>query len=1847
MKANTVFRHLFNRSAISRARKRRCRQRRRQLWAEPLEDRRLLAGILSIAPDSATQGVEDLLVTLTLESNATPPPPPSFVAPTSATIGTIEGSALTRDAQEITATFDIPADAAAGAQDVAVYFPTPFGTITYTLPDGFSVLDNGLPIVTIAATDASAAEADLDTGSFTITRTGSTDGDLTVPLSLGGSATEGDDFLPMARSAVIPDGRSSISVTLTPVDDDLDESTETVTLTISADAAYTIGTASAVTVRIADDDGAVSDVTYAVVDTNQTKFFNNASEIAAPAEGDAFYGQDASFTGNSPSYTLSPDGQTVDDNVTGLTWTQSADWDNDGNIDAADKFSFTEFLAYPNALNAQNYGGYSDWRAPTIKELYSLMDFSGRDVSGYWGTDTSGLTPFIDTDYFDFGYGDTTAGERIIDAQFWSSTEYLGTTMGGNATTFGLNLADGRIKGYPQVHKNEYAYFVRGNADYGLNDLTDNGDGTITDAATGLMWAQNDSGTGMDWEAGLDWAQQMNDQNYLGYNDWRLPDAKELQSIVDYGRSPSATNSAAIDPVFNITSITAEDGGTDWPFFWSSTTHESDMAFNSGKWGVYVCFGEALGYWFGSWQDVHGAGAQRSDPKYDDGTNYSTGHGPQGDAVRIDNFVRLVRDADTTPTLAPEIQVLDVTTNVPDGMGSVAFGSTTVGAPIDKTFTITNVGTNELTLTPPITAPAGFRVTSGFGTNRLVAGESTTFTIQLDATTAGTYNGTLSFANNDSDENPFDFAISGTVTDTTGGGMNIEQTLSDEAQRNTIAFDGLAFLTGSLGADSFLPPGKVADFWGFQYLRDNDPSQMGHNTDFLTKAANNVLYVLTDNQIAELVTLAESQVDDINQYGYDRFVLMDAFRRLLEGDVPQGSTGLDLDAVKEYSAQLYRLDGEISLQRAQIMGGILSSLTDTQRAHLDSMVGHGMTSWPDVGNQLDPREYTHDVLVAVMTYAGDMFSWYAGSVDADVYFCPERQGTYFGSFYLKDAPAMGNPNYTIDSNLTAESGAAFLAALNANQTQTVTGLVDIQRDDLYAIVDTREQVATELRRFIAGETADEATVLALMENYGELDGEIVYNYATAFVDVGQSLSIGQEASLAALRAELGVSQPTGAYLYSEPIDMPVIPDSDFLFVSSVQNTPPTADAGGPYSGTEGGTISLSGLASTDDDGTITLYEWDLDNDGEFDDATGVAADLQATAVGTFTVGLRVTDDDGATDTDTATINIGQVSEAFEGYTLYSPMGSPDTYLIDNDGAVVHSWASDHASGTSVYLLEDGTLMNTAQPQGLNQWFNAGGATGRVEQWSWDGELLWEFEYSDGYHRLHHDIEILPNGNVLMIAWEWVDEADVIAAGRDPNLLSAGELWPDHVIEVEPTGNSGGNIVWEWHAWDHLVQDYDPTQANYGVVADHPELIDVNYVSGRESADWNHTNSIDYNADLDQIVLSVRSFNEIWVIDHSTTTEEAAGHTGGDSGMGGDLLYRWGNPQAYDAGSADDQVLFGQHDAEWIGDGIPGEGNILVFNNGDRLAGQAYSSVDEIATPMEADGSYTLVSGQPYGPDDLAWSYTADPATDFFADHISGSQRLANGNTLITDGPGGRLFEVTIGGEVVWEYEVGSQVFRADRYAPEYAGFDGTPLDDDPVNQTPVADAGGPYRGDVGTSIELDGSGSNDSDGSISLYEWDLDNDGQYDDATGATASFNAAAEGTFTVGLQVTDNEGAVDTDTATVTVSDGTVIVDVTYAIVDTGQMNSYDDVGNVIDPSPGDAFYGQDGGHIGNQPSYTTSADGLTVDDNVTGLTWTQSPDWDGDGDIDANDKFTWGDALVYVDGSVWDSGNQAASW
>ena len=373
------------------------------------------------------------------------------------------------------------------------------------------------------------------------------------------------------------------------------------------------------------------------------------------------------------------------------------------------------------------------------------------------------------------------------------------------------------------------------------------------------------------------------------------------------------------------------------------------------------------------------------------------------------------------------------------------------------------------------------------------------------------------------------------------------------------------------------------------------------------------------------------------------------------------------------------------------------------------------------------------------------------------------------------------------------------------------------------------------------------------------------------------------------------------------------------------------------------------------------------------------------------------------------------AKAFNGYTLFAPVFSTVTYLIDIDGKLVHTWNSTYSPGQSVYLIEGGTLVRSTHISNAQ-----GPAGGGVQKIAWDGTMLWDFKYLPDNVIPHHDIRPMPNGNVLLICWDIKSREESVAAGRNPALISEGKVWSEKIVEIKPDGKTGGTVVWEWKLWDHLIQSQDATKANFGVIAEHPELMDINFGMGGK-ADWIHVNSIDYNPKLDQIVLSCHEQSELWVIDHSTTTAEAATHSGGKAGKGGDLIYRWGNPKGYGAGTAADQKLFAPHNIHWIDPGLPGEGNILVFNNGNARTGGNYSSADEITPPVDAQGRYTLTKGAAYGPAAQTWIYKAKTPADFFADKTSSAQRLPNGNTLICHGPLGTFFEVTKEGDMVWEY----------------------------------------------------------------------------------------------------------------------------------------------------------------------------------------------------------------------------------
>ena len=426
-------------------------------------------------------------------------------------------------------------------------------------------------------------------------------------------------------------------------------------------------------------------------------------------------------------------------------------------------------------------------------------------------------------------------------------------------------------------------------------------------------------------------------------------------------------------------------------------------------------------------------------------------------------------------------------------------------------------------------------------------------------------------------------------------------------------------------------------------------------------------------------------------------------------------------------------------------------------------------------------------------------------------------------------------------------------------------------------------------------------------------------------------------------------------------------------------------------------------------------------------------------------------------------------ESIGGYVLIPGRFNNYVHLIDHLGRTVHSWQFEHWL-PHAKLLNNGNLLLELREDDLT-W---------IAEVDPDGNAVWKYTHPDGFH---HDFLKMPNGNILLLAAAAKTRNEAITAGADPDLVPSEGMDYEYLIEVRPTGSEGGEIVWKWSTWDYLAQDFDPTKENYGKPSDHPELIDINFLKeapqiypNSDKWDWLHANGIDYNPDLDQIMLSPRHHNELWIIDHSVSTEEAPTRRGGNSGKGGALLYRWGNPRAYGHGTVDDQRLFWQHHTQWIAPGLPGAGNILVFNNGQDAGGirLGYSSIEEIVPPVDGY-RYRRDPGEPYPPADPIWTYTAETPADFYSTIMGAMQRLPNGNTLIWESTSGTAFQATPDGKTVWKYvypmdantplKQGEQpsiipertedalknnaVYRAYWYAPDHPGlqkYDLTPGD---------------------------------------------------------------------------------------------------------------------------------------------------------------------------------------------------------
>ncbi len=409
-------------------------------------------------------------------------------------------------------------------------------------------------------------------------------------------------------------------------------------------------------------------------------------------------------------------------------------------------------------------------------------------------------------------------------------------------------------------------------------------------------------------------------------------------------------------------------------------------------------------------------------------------------------------------------------------------------------------------------------------------------------------------------------------------------------------------------------------------------------------------------------------------------------------------------------------------------------------------------------------------------------------------------------------------------------------------------------------------------------------------------------------------------------------------------------------------------------------------------------------------------------------------------------------ELAPGYVLSPVPNSAQFNLIDRNGRVVHQWKGNYEI-MGGYLMDDGSLYQTAMDQDFPT-FTGGGYQGRIQRISWDSKISWDFEYADERQHVHHDIAVMPNGHVLALAWEVKTAEEALQAGRNPERIPPAGLWSEKVIEIVPQGKFGGEIVWEWRLWDHLVQDFDPGKDNYGDPSEYPGRMDINLenpdweeppsqdsldqiiASGEEypafernatldnwNSDFLHANAINYHPELDQIVISVRQISEIFIIDHSTTTEEAASNQGGRRGKGGDILYRWGNPANYGRGDSTDRQLFFQHDVRWVEPGKPGAGHLTIFNNDipGRPDSMNYSAIFEIEPPTDVEGNYLLGPNGTFGPVEPLWKYIAKDTVSFWSSFISGAHRMENGNTFITEGARGRFFEVTPAGEILWEF----------------------------------------------------------------------------------------------------------------------------------------------------------------------------------------------------------------------------------
>jgi len=429
----------------------------------------------------------------------------------------------------------------------------------------------------------------------------------------------------------------------------------------------------------------------------------------------------------------------------------------------------------------------------------------------------------------------------------------------------------------------------------------------------------------------------------------------------------------------------------------------------------------------------------------------------------------------------------------------------------------------------------------------------------------------------------------------------------------------------------------------------------------------------------------------------------------------------------------------------------------------------------------------------------------------------------------------------------------------------------------------------------------------------------------------------------------------------------------------------------------------------------------------------------------------------------------------DGYTFFSPFSGRNAYMIDNCGNLINQWDRNSLPGLAAYFQSDGNILRTYKVSPVGPFTSASNAGG-IELVDWENNTVWSYELNTDTELSHHDATLLPNGNILLLTWELIQKDELEVLGRNPNEIAPpGFVWGERIIEIKPIGDSEAEIIWEWRIKDHFIQDRDSSLENFGVIAENAQLFDINLPdinssNSHSDLDYNHFNAIDYREDLDQILISVRNSDELWILDHSTTTAEAASHEGGRSGMGGDILYRWGNPSAYQGASISKQRFFGQHGVNWIDEG-PDENKILVYNNGNGRPGTDFSTIEILEPPLNADGTYEKMGIEPFGPEAVNWKYGDEEKDRFYSPFLSNAQFLTNGNILINAGSRGEIFEINSEKELVWKYIIplfgdfpatqgdnvnNNATFRAYKYSTEFVGFDGIDVQvNDPIEVDPI------------------------------------------------------------------------------------------------------------------------------------------------------------------------------------------------